>query len=318
VGGKEGAGPLGKHFDMVLEDDLAGEKTWELAEARIFQQTVERCLEKGGVEKCDVNYLLGGDLINQIMATHFAARALDIPLIGLYGACSTMAESLAVGAILLDSGAARRVVCAASSHFGSAERQYRMPLEMGVQRVPSAQWTVTGAGATLLCDALHAPRPTALITHATIGRVTDWSVKDAANMGAVMAPAAARTLHAHLLDTGRSPEDYDLIITGDLGRIGLELFRELMRERGVRLDEGRSIDCGVRIFSTEQDINAGGSGCGCSAAVINGEILDRFASGELRRVAFIATGALLNATSVLQGETIPGIAHLVALESSEA
>lgn len=197
VGKKEAEGPLGAGFDARLEDDLLGEKTWELAEARMFQQTVERCLEKGGVDRSDVNYLLGGDLINQLMASHFAARGLEIPFIGLYGACSTMAESLAVGAMMLDGGAAQRVVCAASSHFSSAERQYRMPLEMGGRRQPSAQWTVTGAGATLLCEALFAPRPTAVITHATMGRVTDWGVKDAANMGAVMAPAAARTLQAH-------------------------------------------------------------------------------------------------------------------------
>ena len=318
VGPKEGEGPLGSTFDHVLDDDTLGERSHELGEARMFINTVERLLDKSGVSPDGIDMLIGGDLLNQIMATHFAARELGVPLLGLYGACSTIAEALAVGGCMVDGGGARRVICAASSHFGTAERQYRAPIEMGGQRPPSAQWTVTGAGATLICDEQYTQKPAARITHATIGRVTDYGISDAGNMGAVMAPAAARTLVAHLKDTGRDPDYYDLILTGDLASIGHALFHELLRERGVHLKDYKSSDCGLMIYGSEQKVDAGGSGCGCGASVLNGYVLDRMRKGELRRVAFMATGALLSSISTLQGETIPAVAHLVALERVEA
>ncbi|GHU69543.1 stage V sporulation protein AD [Clostridia bacterium] len=317
AGQKENEGPLGHTFDLILDDDLLGQNTWELAEAAMLRDTVRRCLDKVKLQTTDIDMLLSGDLINQIMAAHFCARELSIPFLGLYGACSTMSESLALGGMLVDSGAARRAVCAVSSHFSTAERQYRSPLEQGGQRPASAQWTVTGAGAALLCGKEYIPeavKPAAALTHATIGRVVDYGVKDMANMGAVMAPAAADTLAKHLRDIGRTADYYDEIITGDLGKVGRELMLELLSEKGIKFDPKRVWDCGARIFSPEQDAHAGGSGCGCSAVTLNGYILNRFAKGELNHVAFMATGALLNSTSVLQGETIPGIAHLVVLE----
>ncbi|MDR2658127.1 MAG: stage V sporulation protein AD [Oscillospiraceae bacterium] len=321
AGQKEREGPLGGAIDYVIEDDLLGQKTWELAEAAMLRDTALRCLGKASMKTSDIDFLLGGDLINQIMAVNLCARELEIPLLGLYGACSTMCEALAVGGIMADGGAARRVLCAASSHFSTAERQYRTPLEQGGQRPASAQWTVTGAGATLLCGSDYTPEgviPAASLTHATIGRVIDYGVKDMANMGAVMAPAAADTLARHLRDTGRGADYYDEIITGDLGKTGRGLMLALLDEKGVKVDATRVWDCGERIFSPEQDAHSGGSGCGCSAVVLNSYILGRFARNELNRVALMATGALLNATSVLQGETIPGVAHLVVIEKEDA
>ncbi|MDR0396615.1 MAG: stage V sporulation protein AD [Oscillospiraceae bacterium] len=317
VGKKEREGPLGISFDFTLGDDLLGQKTWELAEAAMLRDTVCRCMDKAGLEPEDADVLLSGDLINQIMAAHFCARELRVPMLGLYSACSTMSEALAIGGMLVDSGAARRAVCAVSSHFSTAERQFRTPLEQGGQRPASAQWTVTGAGATLLCGKDYAPDNAETVVsmrYATIGRVIDYAIKDMSNMGAVMAPAAADTLERHLLDIGRAADDYDEIITGDLGKVGRDLLLELLKEKGVKVDRNRVWDCGASIFSPEQDAHAGGSGCGCSAAVLNGHILGRLMKGEARRVVFMATGALLSATSVLQGETIPGVAHLVVLE----
>lgn len=313
AGKKEGEGPLGAHFDQVIEDDLFGEETWEKAECRFFYTACETCLKKAGLTPGQVDVLLGGDLLNQIMSASMAARELGVPFLGLYGACSTMAESLAVGSLLVDGGYVDTALCAASSHFCSAERQYRFPLEYGNQRTPTAQWTVTGAGA--LCLSLDAARPAiACATHVTLGRVVDLGISDANNMGAAMAPAAADTLFRHLADTGRSPADYDLIITGDLGQVGHDLLLALMEERGVPLDPARYLDCGLAVFSPHQDVHAGGSGCGCSAVVLNSLIWERFRQKEVRRVLFMATGALLSTTSSQQGATIPGIAHAIALE----
>ena len=314
VGRKEGEGPLGTGFDRVVEDDLFGEDTWEKAECRMYYTAAATCLEKAGITRADA--LLGGDLLNQIIASSLAARALGVPFLGLYGACSTMAESLCIGAMLVDGGYMGSVLCAASSHFCSAERQYRYPLEYGNQRTPTAQWTVTGSGTSLL--SLEASMPAAArCTHVTIGAVCDLGVTDANNMGAAMAPAAADTLTHHLLDTGRTAADYDLIITGDLGQVGHDLLLRLMAERGLPLDPATYMDCGLAIFSPTQDVHAGGSGCGCSAVVLNSEILRRFRAGEVRRVLFMATGALLSTTSSQQGESIPGIAHAIAMEADD-
>lgn len=314
AGKKEGEGPLGKEFDAVIQDDLFGEETWEKAESRFYYTAAKTCLTKAGVEEDQVDCLLGGDLLNQIMSSSMAARELHVPFLGLYGACSTMAESLCVGAMLVDGGYLRNALCTVSSHFCSAERQYRFPLEYGCQRTPTAQWTVTGAGASFLTLDEKTPA-ICRCTHATIGRVKDMGVMDANNMGAAMAPAAADTLTRHLRDTGRSPEDYDLIITGDLGRVGHDILLELMKDQRLPLDPDHYLDCGLAVFAPGQDTHCGGSGCGCSAVTLNSLILHRFQERTLRRVLFMATGALLSTTSNQQGETIPGIAHAIVLEA---
>ena len=314
AGKKEGEGPLCRDFDLIIEDDLFGEESWEKAESRFQYTAAERCIAKAGLTASQVDVSLGGDLLNQIMAASMAARELHIPFLGLYGACSTMAESLVIGSMLVDGGYAHHALCTASSHFCSAERQYRFPLEYGSQRPPTAQWTVTGAGSILLSSDDRLPC-LCRCTQATIGRIVDMAIKDANNMGAAMAPAAADTITRHLTDTGRTAADYDLIITGDLGRVGHDLLLTLMQERGMPLDQTRYIDCGLEVFSPSQDTHAGGSGCGCSAITLCGHIFHRFQRGELRRVLFMATGALLSPTSSQQGDTIPGIAHAIALEA---
>lgn len=314
AGKKEGQGPLGAFYDAIIEDDLFGEETWEKAECRFFYTACETCLRKAGISAPDV--LLGGDLLNQIMSASMAARELKVPFLGLYGACSTMAESLAIGSMLVDGGHMTTALCAASSHFCSAERQYRFPLEYGSQRTPTAQWTVTGSGATCVTAQPVTP-PIARVTHVTVGQVVDMGIADANNMGAAMAPAAASTIARHLIDTHRSAGDYDLIITGDLGQVGHDVLLQLMQERGIPLVESRYVDCGLMVFSPEQDVHAGGSGCGCSAITLNSYIWNRFEKGELHRILFLATGALLSTTSSQQGETIPGIAHAVAIERDE-
>ena len=315
AGKKEGEGPLGAEFDFVAKDELYHQDTFELAEKQLYLDAIRKAIRKGGTKPEEVQFLLGGDLLNQIITASFSARDLAIPFIGLYGACSTMAESLALGGMLLDGGHAEQVICAASSHFCTAERQYRYPLEFGAQRPPTSQWTVTGAGATLLSTEPKAP-VLARITQVCMGRVVDLGITDANNMGAAMAPAAADTLLALFSDTRTTPEDYDLILTGDLGQIGHDLLMQLMREQRMPLPDERYTDCGLLIFDREtQDVHAGGSGCGCSAIVLNAHILPRLQSGQLRRIIFMATGALMSLTSSQQGESIPGIAHAVVLEA---
>ena len=313
AGRKEGEGPLGHEFDQVIDDDLFGEETWEKAECRLFYTACETCLRKAGVTTGQVDVLLGGDLLNQIISASMAARELKLPFLGLYGACSTMAEGLCLSALLVDGGHIRTALCAASSHFCSAERQYRFPLEYGSQRTPTAQWTVTGAGASLVTAEESLPAM-ARCAQVTIGRVTDMGIADANNMGAAMAPAAADTLLRHFADTGRTSADYDLIITGDLGQVGHDILLQLMRDRGQALNPERYMDCGLAVYDASQDMHAGGSGCGCSAITLNSHILRRIREGELRRVLFMATGALLSTTSSQQGDTIPGVAHAIVLE----
>lgn len=315
VGKKEGEGPLASCFDRIVEDECNGQETFELGEKQFYLDAIDTCLEKGGVQADAIQFLLGGDLLNQIISASFSARELCVPFIGLYGACSTMSESLCLGSMLVDGGHADSVVCAASSHFCTAERQYRFPLEFGSQRPPSAQWTVTGAGATLVSNK-PCRKPLARATFACMGRVVDLGVKDANNMGAAMAPAAADTLCALFQDTDTRPDDYDLILSGDLGQIGHDLLLELMQEHGFPLDESRYTDCGLQIFDiAAQDMHAGASGCGCSATVLNGHYLPLIQQGKYRRVLFMATGALLSPTSSQQGESIPGIAHAIVLET---
>lgn len=310
VGPKEGEGPLKDYFDFILEDDLWGQESWEKAESKIQEETIKAAISQGGYSLDDMDFLLSGDLLNQITASGFTARQLAIPFFGLYGACSTMAESLALGAMLLDGGYAKKLVCATSSHFSSAERQFRFPLEYGFQRTFSAQWTVTGSGATILSSKGAGP----YITYSTVGKIIDSGIKDVANMGAAMAPAAMDTLINHFQDTSFTPKDYDLIITGDLGLVGKEIVLEMMKEKGYDL-AGVYTDCGAEIFSPKlQDTHAGGSGCACAAVVLNGYILKEIKKGKYKRVLFIPTGALHSTTSTLQGESIPAIAHAITID----
>lgn len=317
VGKKEGEGPLNGGFDRVAQDERDGQDSFELAEKKMYLDAVARALKKGKTQAEKVQFLLGGDLLNQIITASFSARELKIPFLGLYGACSTMAESLCIGGMLLDGGHAQQVVCAASSHFCTAERQYRFPLEFGSQRPPTAQWTVTGAGAVLLSHQPAVP-PLARIAMVCPGRVIDLGICDANNMGAAMAPAAADTLLALFQDTQTAPEDYDLIVSGDLGQVGHDLLMQLMREQRRPLPGNRYVDCGLMIYDRQtQDVHAGGSGCGCSASVLCAHLLPKVQRGEIRRMIFMATGALMSLTSSQQGESIPGIAHAVVLETPE-
>lgn len=312
VGPKEGEGPLAQYFDHILQDDYFGEESWEKAESKMLKEVVKDAITKSGKNSASINFFFAGDLLNQIVSSSFAARELQIPFIGLYGACSTMAESICMGSMTLDGGFADSVVCATSSHFSSAERQYRFPLEQGVQRPPFAQWTVTGAGAAVLAATGNGP----YITHLTIGKVLDFGIKDANNMGAAMAPAAVDTITAHLADTGRSPEYYDLIITGDLGNVGKAITLDMMLKEGFDINKIYN-DCGSMIFDGEkQDTHAGGSGCGCSASVLNGYIAKEMKNGNINRVLLVATGALLSPITAWQGESIPSIAHAVAIEKT--
>ena len=316
VGDMEGQGPLGEYFDLVLEDDTWGEESWEKAERKMFEQAVRQALGKCALAPEDMDLLLGGDLLNQIITANFAARELAIPFLGLYGACSTMAESLLLGSMLLDGGYAGCAACVATSHFSTAERQYRFPLEMGGQTTPTAQRTVTGAGASIIAAADYAGAAQyqhVYIAGGTIGKVVDLGITDASNMGAAMAPAAADTLATHLREQNRVIEDYDLIITGDLGRFGSEMFNELCGDMGINLSD-RHRDCGNMIFVPAQKVDCGGSGCGCSAVTLNAYLLRRMELGDMRRMLFMATGALMSPTAGMQGDSIPGIAHAVVIE----
>ena len=312
VGPKEAMGPLAAHFDVVVDDDLLGQETWELAEAELQRRTISLCLKKAGMTKEAVGVLLCGDLLNQIMASSFSARALRIPFLGLYGACSTMIEGLILGAVLVDGGYRNNAICSASSHFCAAERQFRFPLEMGNQRTPSAQWTATACGAALIMPTRE--DGFARITHGTIGVVTDYQIKDANHMGAAMAPAVADTLRAHFRDTGRTAADYDVIITGDLGYIGREILLCLAHESGIKMQDERVIDCGASMYYQQQDAHAGGSGCGCVASVLCGQYLPAIKRKEIRRALVLGSGAMLSPTSSMQGESIPSISYAVALE----
>ncbi len=312
VGPKEGDGPLGKYFDTVLKDDLNGQESYEKAESSILYMAITESIKKAKLQETDINYLLAGDLLNQISSSNFAARDLDIPFIGLYGACSTMTESLGLGALFMEGGFANYIATATSSHFSSAERQFRYPLEYGSQRHPTAHWTVTGAGSMILGKTGNYP----YVTYVTTGKVKDYGITDANNMGASMAPAAIDTIKQHFQDTGRGPNDYDLIATGDLGKYGKDITLKLLKEYGYDIEK-KYIDCGDEIYGSNQETNAGGSGCGCSAVVDCGYIYKNMLSGKLKRVLILSTGALLSTTSSLQGETIPGIAHAVAIEYGE-
>lgn len=309
AGKKEGEGPLGKWFDDILQDDFYGEKTWEKAESKMQKTAANMAVAKSGRNIKEIDVMLSGDLLNQLMSSSFTARDLGIPFLGLYGACSTMAESLALGAMLIDGGYADNAVASTSSHFCTAERQFRMPLEHGNQRKMTAQWTVTGCGAALISNQGIGPK----ITHATIGKIIDLGVKDTNMMGAAMAPAAVDTISLHFKDTGRTPDFYDLILTGDLGQIGKDIVSDLMGRKGFKMDKVYD-DCGTLIFDNKsQDTHNGGSGCGCSASVFCGYVYKNLVSGKFKNILLVSTGALLSTISPLQGESIPGIAHAIAV-----
>ena len=291
VGPKEADGPLAKYFDQCLEDEFWGEKSWEKSESKIIKETVNIAIAKSGI------------------SSSFGLRELNIPFLGIFGACSTFVEGLSLGAIITEA-CAQHVLCAASSHFCSAEKQFRFPLELGNQRPPTSQWTVTGSGAAIISKSGEGP----FITHITSGKIVDMGIKDANNMGAAMAPAALDTLICHFKDTGRSPNYYDAIITGDLGYIGKEILIELAQDKGYNIKSNYN-DCGVMIFDKEQqDTHSGGSGCGCCATVFSGYFFKQLKDKKIKRLLLIATGALTNSTTSQQGESIPGIAHAISIE----
>ncbi len=310
VGPKEGEGPLAKYFDIILEDEFWGEKTWEKTEAKIVKECIAGCLGNEKVSNEDIDYLFSGDLLNQCISSSFGIRERAIPYLGLFGACSTFVEGIALGAMTIDGGMADIIIASTSSHFCSAEKQFRFPLELGNQRPPSSQWTVTGSGTVMLKAGGIGPK----VTHATIGKIIDMGIKDANNMGAAMAPAAVDTLYQHFIDTGRKPDYYDLILTGDLGFIGKQIATELMLSRGYDIKSNYN-DCGCLIFDKEkQDVHSGGSGCGCIATTFSGYIYNLIQKQELKKVLLCATGALMSTTTAQQNESILGIAHAVSIE----
>ena len=310
AGEKEGNGAFGKCFDMVEEDPLFGGKTWEEAESKMQQLATRIALRKAGLEPQEIRYLVAGDLLGQLIATSFGIMNFNIPMFGVYGACSTMGESLAIGAMLVDGEFADYVVALTSSHFASAEKQFRFPLEYGNQRPMSATWTVTGSGAYVLST----QRTHVKISGITTGKIVDYGIHDSLNMGAAMAPAAADTIAAHFTDFGSKPQEYDRIITGDLGTVGQEILFDLLKKKGYDIENNHS-DCGIEIFDAkEQDTDAGGSGCGCSASVLSAYYLPKIISGEWKKVLFVPTGALLSTVSYNEGKNVPGIAHGVMLE----
>lgn len=313
IGGKkESEGPLASYFDRLNTDTKFGQKSWEKAESKMQELALDTARRKLELQYGDIDVLFGGDLLNQCIGSAFALRPTGIPYLGLYGACSTMAESLLLAAAAVNAGYARRAAALTSSHFASAERQYRFPLGYGGQRTPTAQWTVTGAGCCIVGqNAPHGP----FVRAATVGAVTDWGIKDANNMGAAMASAAYATLRAHFDDLGCAPEDYDLIVTGDLGQLGKQIVADLFARDGVNIANVYN-DCGTLIYDLQtQDVHAGGSGCGCSASVLCGYLLSQLTKGKLKNLLFCATGSLMSPTSTWQGETIPAICHAVAISA---
>ena len=329
VGEKEGQGPLAKNFDIILKEDMYGEKSWEKAESKMLKEAMKKAVSRAGITEKDIDIMLSGDLLNQLMSSSFMARDMHIPFLGLYGACSTMTESLVVGSMLIDGGFAKNVLVGASSHFCTAERQFRMPVEHGNQRPPSAQWTATAAGGVVVSAASEVDSDDNLsgcmtdrlgsrirVESATVGKVIDAGIKDSNQMGAAMAPAAVDTLLNHLEDMDRNLDYYDLAVTGDLGFIGKDIMMDLLADAGLdkKMLFSHYDDCGTMLFSKEQDVHGGGSGCGCSASVFAGYLLKEMEKGKIKRLLLMSTGAMLSTISPLQGESIPGIAHAVSLE----
>ena len=313
VSSKEGEGPLGDYFDKVVEDAKFGEETWEKAESKFVRTAIEGSIKKANLSEGDIEYIFSGDLLNQCAGSSFAVRDFEVPVFGLYGACSTMAESISLASVMIDGGFANNTLAVTSSHFCSAERQFRFPLAYGGTRPATAQWTVTGSGAVVLSDKGDGP----FVRKITTGKIIDLGIKDANNMGAAMAPAAADTILSCFRDTQTSFKDYDMVVTGDLGSLGHELLREILEKNGYK-DGNKLNDCGLLIYDLEkQDVHSGGSGCGCSASVLTAYLLPEIKKGRLNDILFIATGALMSPTTTQQGESIPGIAHLVHISSKK-
>lgn len=314
AGKKEAHGPLANTFDVVSEDTTFGEKTWEKAETQMQKTALQLALDKAAMQEGDLDAAFVGDLLNQCVGSSFTLRGTGVPTFGLYGACSTMAESLLLAGMSISGGFCRRALALTSSHFASSERQYRFPLGYGGQRTPTAQWTVTGAGAVILGQTGEGP----FLRNATVGTIVDRGIKDANNMGAAMAPSAFETLRAHFDDLGLAPEDYDLIVTGDLGKLGHQIVSDLFSREGVQLGT-RYRDCGMMIFNLEeQDVHCGGSGCGCSASVLCGHLLGKMRRRELNRLLFCGTGALLSPLTTQQGESVPAVCHAVSITTERS
>ncbi len=309
VGPKEGRGNWGLDFDTVLPDEIYGEKTWEKAERKLVVEAVKNLVQKANLQPDDIDFLLAGDLLNQIISSNFAAASFPIPFFGLFGACSTIAEAMILGAMLIDGRYGSRVIAAASSHNKAAERQFRFPIEFGTQRPPTAQWTVTGCGSLLIDDSATNPR----ITCATVGKVVDMGCKETNDMGSAMAPAAADTLLTHFKDLAKQPSDYDLIVTGDLGKVGAAILTELMQNSGYGF-VNNYLDCGASIYAADEDVHAGGSGCAALAVGFAGHFFKQMQAGKLTRILLAGTGALLSPLTSLQNENIPCICHAVAIE----
>lgn len=313
VGKKEGEGPMGACFDEIEEDPVLGAENWEGAESRLQLLAARKAAERAGISTEEIRMIFAGDLLAQSIASSFGIGQLDRPMYGLFGACSTMGEALSLAALAVAAGAGEHVLALTSSHFATAEKEFRFPLEYGSQRPLSASWTVTGSGACVVGSDAGPVK----ITGITTGKITDYGLKDSQNMGACMAPAACQTISTHLRDFGRSPEDYDRIITGDLGYVGQQILLDLMEEEGFLMGKVHE-DCGIRIFDREtQDTHAGGSGCGCSASLLAGWILPQLACGQWKRVLFVPTGALMSRVSFYEGNSVPGIAQAVVLETAQ-
>ena len=310
AGKKEAEGCIGELIDKCIEDDYYGEKTFEKAECKMLSTAIENAITKNGYDKSDIDAIISGDLLNQIVSASFAARDFNIPYIGIYNACSTYTEGFAIASAMIDGGYLDNVVVATGSHFATAERQYRYPLEFGAIRPPQSQWTVTGAGGAIISARGSGPK----ITAATFGKVVDYGVDDVNNMGAAMAPAAMDTLLQHFAGTGRTPDYYDLIVTGDLGALGSRILKHIVKQNGYDINSNH-VDCGEIIYNIEEEEYQGGSGAGCSAVVFNSYIYGKLKNKEINKVLFLATGALLSTTTSQQGETIPCISHAVAVEN---
>lgn len=312
VGKKESEGPLGSLFDITLNDDKWGEDSWEKSESKLQRECVRTLIDKRKICESDIDILFSGDLLNQCVGAHYGLKDMRVSFLGLFGACSTFCEGMILSAMTVDSGFSRRSVCVTSSHFCSAEKQFRLPLDYGGQRSPTSQWTVTGSGACVIEEGEGVK-----IAAATPGRIIDMGINDASNMGVAMAPAAADTLMQLFEDTNTKSQDYDLILTGDLGTVGSEVLCSLMQDNGMDISNNHN-DCGCMIFDLEkQDVHAGGSGCGCIASVFSADIFRRLKSGEIKRMILMATGALMNTQAINQGESIPSIAHALILEGVE-
>ncbi len=311
VGKKEGEGPLADYFDLIVEDPMFGKESWEEGESELISKTINIALRKAKLKPEDIRYIFAGDLLGQLIATTFGVKDLEIPLFGLYGACSTAGESLSLGSMIVSGGFANNVLCVASSHFASAEKQFRFPLEYGNQRPLAASWTVTGCGAFVVSK----DTGDVMIKGITTGKVVDYGIKDSMNMGAAMAPAAADLIYQNLKDFNIEPGYYDKIITGDLGKVGRDILIKLLQDNGVDISK-QHMDCGIEIFNDDtQDTHAGGSGCGCAAATLSGMILTKMKNKTWNRVLFVPTGALLSTVSYNEGQSVPGIAHGVMLEN---